>query len=1101
VSNAERCTTILPAHPGRVVVTERPAPKQPRPRTGGQWLLIPVVTAVLAAVSAFCAPRHAQWLAVVGGLAAVVAAAWPVLTQRRIAGGARSRHPLALISSGLWLTVLGEMLHAAGAGYPSYADALELAAYPVIILGLLRLVRARLSERPLDTLLVAAIVPTAFGAFAWMPLVSALTRWVPGAHKAAWMTVAFLVVDALALAMLARLTVMFRGRPLSYQLLLAAFGALLGAHVSRAAATITSVMPAPFGSQTLMLAAFGLIAAAALHPSLLPAAARMRPRPAPIGRWHIALLAVAVIVVPIVVMVQYADAGSWVAYAVGAPALVSLLAIAHLGRLVRERGRLEHDSTHDLLTALPNRARFHEELVRALLCGGTPKFAVGFVDLDRFKKVNDSLGHDAGDELLRQVSRRLQDRVRTGDIVARLAGDEFGVLLHDVDSDETALSVARRLLDGFLAEFDIFGHEVFMTPSVGLALAPRDGEDAETLLKNADLAMYEAKRRGRNTVEVYSSALGADSQQQLAVETRLHTGIDAGEMVVHYQPKVSLHTGQITGVEALVRWQHPTIGLVPPGAFMDLAEETGLVASIGEQVLHQACRQVQDWRRTGFPELTVSVNLSIRQFQLHDVGAVVADALESSGLPAHALELELTESAELGHAELVGDVLESLRTLGVRCSIDDFGTGYTGIAYLNDLPVDKIKLDKTFIDSIKDGSDAPFVRAMIAMAHSLGLEVIAEGVETPQQAIFLRAQGCDTMQGFLFSQPLPADELHGLLSSLDTDDEYAVVFPMPGIEALSVGYGEATDARALGDLLWGEQQVPSGLRLVDAAAQDDEVYPGGMARRTLVLTSAAGVMAVPLFLGLGSAGALPPHLQHAVAAAFDRVGVTPASPAHGSGVEASAAYTGIHVAAHPTVPARAAQVVQATPGHQHHARRAHPTAPATHGKHANKGHQGAAGTGNGSAGQPPASGQGTVGSTTGGTGTASGGTGAATQPSGRPTQPTGKPTPTKTHSPKPAPTKTGNGGGTNPNAGGPGGGTNPNAGGANAGGGGTNPNSGGGNAGGNVGGTNPNAGGGNASGNGGGTNPNAGGGNAGGNGGNATPTPTPTPTPTVTPTP
>jgi diguanylate cyclase (GGDEF)-like protein len=918
--------TVLPERTGRSRGSRRPAEgAQPSPQPPSRlWAFVPLLTAVMAAASTFSAPRRAQWLVVGGGAAAVIAVAWPAFGSAR-ARSRRFRHPLGLISVGLWLTVLGEVLHAAGAAYPSYADAIELAAYPVMILGLLRLVRARLRERPLDTLLMAAIAPTALGAFAWMPMVTAVTHWVPGAHRAAWLTVAFLGVDMLAVAMLARLTIMFRGRPLAYQLLLGAFGAMLGAHASRAAASITNVVPAPFGSQTLLLVAFGLLAAAALHPTLLPAITGMRPKPAPIGRGHVLLLAAAVVVGPLAIGVQYVHAGDWVIVAVGAPALISLLVVAHLGRLVRERGELEHVSSHDILTELPNRARFNEELVRALTRDAQPQFAVGFVDLDRFKKVNDSLGHDAGDDLLRQVAQRLQEHVREGDMVARLAGDEFGLLVRDIADEETATAVARHVLDGFGTHFTVAGHRLFMTPSIGLALAPKHGEDAETLLKNADRAMYEAKSRGRNTTEVYSPRLEADSHQQLAIETRLHTGIADGELVVHYQPKLSLRTGRVTGVEALVRWQHPTIGLVPPGAFMQLAEETGLVASIGEQVLHTACKQVQQWRQEAYPDLTVSVNLSIRQFQLQDVSSIVAAALSGSGLPPHALELELTESAELASADDVGRVLERLRELGVRCSIDDFGTGYTGIAYLNDLPIDKIKLDKSFIDSIKPGSDdAPFVRAMIAMAHSLGLEVVAEGVETVQQAGFLREQGCDTMQGYLFSRPLPADDLESLLASVqsDDDDRDAAGLVMPGAQPTSAFYGRATDPHALGDLLWNESHAAPALRFVEATA-DGEEAPATLVRRTLVLSSAAGVMTVPLFLGLGSAGALPPHVQHAVSSAFDQLGVTPAHPLRPDHHVEATAHPGTDVAAGVVIPAQAGSSVH--PRHDW----PHPSVPVT----------------------------------------------------------------------------------------------------------------------------------------------------------------------------
>ncbi len=890
-----------------------------RTRTGYAWQIPLGLAAALAVVSVFASPSTAQWLVVAGGVVAVAAIARSsIRTGGRRADRHRFRggHPLALISAGLWLTVAGEVLHAGGAGYPSYADAVGLCAYPFVVLGLLRIVRARVMERAVDTLLIAAIVPAALGAFGWIPLVESWSGH--GAAGQAWVAVAFLVVDALAFAMVARLTVLFRARPVADRLLLAAFAALLGAHVSRAAATATDVVPAPFGSQTLLLVAFGLLAAAALHPSLLPSMSVSK-RPPSIGRGHVGLMAVAVLLGPSAVLWRYGHASRWFVFTVAGTAVVSLLVVAHLGRLVRERGRLEFESTHDPLTGLPNRLQFGEDLVHAMLrANGRRSFAIGFIDLDRFKKVNDSLGHGAGDELLRQVADRLHRHVRHDDVVARLAGDEFGLLLADVGTVDEAREIAERVLAGFADEFRVAGQSLFMTPSIGLALYPDHGDDPDLLLRHADAAMYEAKRLGRNTIEVFSERLRALAHQQLAMETRLQIGIGNGELVVHYQPKVSLHTGQVTGVEALVRWDHPTIGLVPPGAFMRLAEETGLVASIGEQVLLDACRQMQSWRQRGFPDLTVSVNLSLRQFNLQDVVAVVTHALAETGLPPHALELELTESSDLNQADAVGPTLTALRTLGVRCSIDDFGTGYSGIAYLNDLPIDKIKLDKSFIDTIgADGGDAPLVRAMIAMAHSLDLEVVAEGVETPDQLRFLQEQGCDTIQGFLFSRPLPAGDLRSVLGAqIDADRPTLQLVRPNGVQ----------DERELGERLWAEAQVQAAAVLAVASDEADEDVPETLARRTLVLSSVAGVMAVPALLGLTAASALPPAAQSFVAAGFTTIGATPPRPhgTHGSHGTPMAGHQAGHQAGHgPTDDPTST----GTPAADHAAATSHPTGP------------------------------------------------------------------------------------------------------------------------------------------------------------------------------
>jgi diguanylate cyclase (GGDEF)-like protein len=844
----------------------RPAPKSNR-RGVPIWFVMSGLLITLAILSVFSRPSTAQWLVAGGGLLAVGTIVEGLSLGRPARLGKLFREPMALVGLGLTFTVAGETMHAFGATFPSAADTVALSMYPLVIIGLLRLTRTRIRERMLDTLLVAAIFPAAAGAFAWMPLVELMTKWVPGAHQQAWVTVAFLVVDALAMAMVGRLALLFRGRPVAFQLLLGAFGCLLGAHVSRAAATVTDVIPAPFGSQTLLLVGFALVAGAAVHPSLR---GRSGPsaRPAPLGPLQVGLLGVTVVVGPAVVIYRYADVGNWVIAAVGGPALVSLLVVAHLARLVRERSELEHASTHDPLTGLANRGHFHDQVTLRVVSSRSQGFAVGFLDLDRFKKINDSLGHDAGDELLRQVAERLSGAVRRHDVVARLAGDEFGLLLDEIDGHDEAVMTAQRLLDEFTRPFEITGHDVFVTPSIGLALWPEHGQDAETLLRHADGAMYRVKNHGRNGIEVFSVAHGAQAHQQLALESRLHTAIDGGELVLHYQPKLDLGTGHVTGAEALVRWRHPDLGLVPPNAFIETAEDTGLVAPLGEWVLREACNQAARWRAAGH-ELTVSVNLSARQFQLQDVPAIVGAALHDADLPARLLELELTERISLDTGSDVAAALTTLSAMGVRCSIDDFGTGHSGVGYLTQLPIDTIKLDKTFIDEIVQGpGDAPLVRALVAMAHSLGLHVIAEGVESDRQLHFLQSIGCDAIQGYLLSRPL-------------TEDDFDRFLDGNGATASQIAPAErALDAEALGDLLWREADRIAPSRVIPLP-QEPTVTVAGVVRRTLVLSGATAALGLPLALGLGAAGALPPDLQQTVAMALGDLGVAAPDPAHG----------------------------------------------------------------------------------------------------------------------------------------------------------------------------------------------------------------------------
>src|SRR5581483_4930186 len=418
---------------------------------------------------------------------------------------------------------------------------------------------------------------------------------------------------------------------------------------------------------------------------------------------------------------------------------------------------------HDGLTGLPNRTLFGDRLSRALAHArrNALSVAVMIVDLDRFKEVNDSLGHAAGDELLRQAAQRLRSCVREEDTVARLGGDEFALLLAHVSGVDGAVRVARRLLEAFAAPVELAGAPVVVTPSIGISLFPQDGITPEEILEGADTAMYRAKERGRNTFEIFSPTLRSEANERLALEAALRRGIEREEFVLHYQPKVDIKTGRITGAEALIRWQHPERGLTFPDFFIPLAEQTGLVAALGEFVIAAACEQLHAWRAAGLPPLTVAVNVSATQLR-EGLAEYVSRALRLADLDGTSLELELTESAALESLELTVTQLQELRALGVTCSIDDFGTGYCGLSYLNRLPVDGLKIDRSFITELSGGSDT-IVTAVIALGHSLGLKVIAEGVETADQLARLADRGCDEMQGYLFSKPVPADDFAALV--------------------------------------------------------------------------------------------------------------------------------------------------------------------------------------------------------------------------------------------------------------------------------------------------------------------------------------------------
>jgi diguanylate cyclase (GGDEF)-like protein len=415
---------------------------------------------------------------------------------------------------------------------------------------------------------------------------------------------------------------------------------------------------------------------------------------------------------------------------------------------------------HDALTGLINRFSLQSQLEQALSMARREQraLAVIFLDLDRFKTINDTMGHAMGDQLLMEVAHRLRENVRDSDIVARLGGDEFVVVLTEVDDATAAARVADKLLQALSRRYRIGEHELHSTTSIGLAFYPDDGEDGETLMKNADAAMYHAKSLGRNNVQFFTAELNQTAVKRLKLDHDLRVAVETRQFELHYQPQLDSRTGRTVGIEALLRWRHPREGLVLPAEFIPVAEETGLILALGEWVLDEACCQLRAWRDAGIQKLTMAVNLSA--LQLHSASLVnqVARALEKYELDGDDLELEITESVAMHDPDVSISQLKALRDLGVRLSIDDFGTGYSSLSYLKLLPIHTLKLDQSFVRDIEcDSNDVAICTATIALAHSLGLEVIAEGVETEAQRQFLASHHCDFMQGYLFSKPLPAD--------------------------------------------------------------------------------------------------------------------------------------------------------------------------------------------------------------------------------------------------------------------------------------------------------------------------------------------------------
>ncbi|HEX9451303.1 MAG TPA: PAS domain S-box protein [Burkholderiales bacterium] len=434
------------------------------------------------------------------------------------------------------------------------------------------------------------------------------------------------------------------------------------------------------------------------------------------------------------------------------------------GRNVREQ--LEHQASHDALTGLPNRSLLFDRLNQAIAQANRYQrmIAVAFVDLDNFKFINDSLGHGAGDHVLRISAERLTACLREGDTVARHGGDEFVLLLHDQSGRESVTQVVTRVIEELAAPQVAEGQEFATTCSVGISLYPEHGIDAATLLKNADAAMYRAKAQGKNSFRFYTADMGTHLGERLKLEAQLRRALELGEFVLHYQPKVDLRSRTICGLEALIRWQHPQDGLVSPGRFISVAEEAGLIVPIGEWVLRTACAQVRAWSDAGLPAMMLSVNISARQFKRGDLVETVSRALADAGLPAQSLELELTESLVMENAEEFIETLNALKKLGVSLSVDDFGTGYSSLSYLKRFPVDRLKIDQSFVRDIgTDPDDAAIARAVIQLGHSMDLRVIAEGVETAEQLRFLREHECDEVQGFLFSRPLAVEQAADLL--------------------------------------------------------------------------------------------------------------------------------------------------------------------------------------------------------------------------------------------------------------------------------------------------------------------------------------------------
>lgn len=444
--------------------------------------------------------------------------------------------------------------------------------------------------------------------------------------------------------------------------------------------------------------------------------------------------------------------------------------------LMRAEAQIVQLAEYDHLTGLCNRVVFKHQVQRALAQAEEHGHlgAILFLDLDNFKRINDTLGHVVGDMLLKEVAERLSRSVRRAgerngeEVVARFGGDEFTILLPQISCSEDAAVVAARIGDVLSRPMTLDGQEVFITPSIGIALLPEHGRDVDSLLQNVDTAMYCVKNAGRNGYEFFARSMKTNARRKLALESCLRSALDKQELSLHYQPQINLSEHKIVGMEALLRWNSSELGFVSPMEFIPVAEETGLIAPIGEWVLREACTQARRWQLEGLPRITMAVNLSVSQFAKQDLEVLVAQVLKDTGLPAADLELEITENMLMDDVSGSVEVLHRLKALGVQLAIDDFGTGYSSLSYLKRFPIDRLKIDRSFVTHlVSDPNDAAVTQAVIAMAHSLGLNVTAEGVETPAQRDFLTTHRCDEVQGYYFSKPKPADEIEELLAGAE----------------------------------------------------------------------------------------------------------------------------------------------------------------------------------------------------------------------------------------------------------------------------------------------------------------------------------------------
>ncbi|HEX5614751.1 MAG TPA: EAL domain-containing protein, partial [Acidimicrobiia bacterium] len=794
------------------------------------------------------------------------------------------RGALVLLTLALVLLTLSTTWAATDAdatAYPTGADWFGVAGAALAAFGMARLIRARIVGRAVDAALEGVIVAVACS---YVPWAWAVSRGV--GHGQAARTLVPVATWCVVVWLAARLALLGDGTPAGYRYLAAAFVCLLVAHGVLAGAVLGggTVIRSRLAGATLW--SYCLWGIAGLHPSLRQAFGPANQKRSRFGAPYLLSMVALLLVAPVTLVVLAAQHElPRIEVMIASSTIVPVLLAVYLVRQIQDRARAEYRAQHDPLTGLPNRILFVDRVDSALAHARRSgrRASVMFLDLDRFKAINDSLGHAIGNSLLQAVSKRLRATVRETDTVARMGGDEFAVVLTDVEDTEGAVAVAQKIIDAFADPYVAGGRELFTSTSIGISMYPEDGADADLLLKHADTAMYRAKAHGRNTFELYTADLSARAQVRLSLESGLRRALERQHLELHYQPRVDLLSGKVVGLEALARWPHRELGMVGPDVFVPIAEDTGLISPLGEWALDAACAQQRRWLEGGLGPRPIAVNLSARQFSQPTVVDTVAEALDRHQVPPSLLEIEITESIFMRDLGRASATLDALRAMGVRCSIDDFGTGFSGLRYLAGMSIDSLKIDQSFVSHVRRvQDDAPIIEAIIALARSLGLNVIAEGVETEGQARFLLAHGCTQMQGYLFSPALAPDEAEQLLL---VDDHTTIAWlhdtidgDRAALDALPAPVEPTAASRLLAAMCSSDDPVEideDELAAILAAlvpAEQHGTSPSAFRAASLRLAAGTFIGFMPLSVGLASAGVLPGSSQAVAESVLGHVG-------------------------------------------------------------------------------------------------------------------------------------------------------------------------------------------------------------------------------------